>query len=133
MSEPLPPVLNPPPLQNAPQKQSFARQAATFSVFAPLAAVGISILLQPQVRGNRIAMIVLGLTSVSLIVLGCILGVTALVVAKRRGEKGVFGTAMAGTIISGLLTLLMLLSIPGLMKALDRAKQGQKQQSDERR
>lgn len=78
-------------------------------------------------------MIVLGLTSVSLIVLGCIFGVVALISGKRRGEKGVSGTAMAGTIISGVLTLVMLASIPGLLKAMERAKERQKQQTEDRR
>jgi hypothetical protein len=126
-----PPILNaPPPLPPPRPKNSFARQAALFSVIAPLVAVGISIILQPQVRGNRAAMIILGVTSVSLIVLGCIFGIVALIGIRRSGEKGILGTAIAGTIISGILTLLMLASIPGLLKAIERAKQ--RQQAEQR-
>ena len=118
-----PPILHPPPLPPHRPKISFARQAATFSAVAPLVAVGISVILQPQVRGNRAAMIILGVTSVSLIVLGCIFGIVALI--RRRGEKGILGMAIAGTIICAILTLAMLASIPGLLKAMERAKQRQ--------
>jgi hypothetical protein len=128
-----PPILNSgPPLGRQPPNNSFARQAAKFSVVAPLVAVAINMFVQPQVRGNRIAMIILGLISVSLIVSGCTFGIVALVVAKRRGEKGISGTAAVGTIICGILTLAMLLSIPALWRAMERAKETQRQRIEQK-
>ena len=94
--------------------------------------MGISIMLQPQVRGNRWAMMILGLTSVLLIVLGLVFGIVALVATKRHGRRGIFGKAIAGTCICGLLTLLMLISIPGLMRAMERAKEMQRQRMEQR-
>jgi uncharacterized membrane protein len=97
-----------------------------------LVSFGIGIFLQPQVRGNRIAMIVLGLTSMLLIISGLILGIVALVATKRHGRAGIFGKALVGTIINGLLVLAMLVTIPGLMKAMERAKARQQQQMEQR-
>lgn len=73
----------PPPLPTSPPQlptsvrpaSSFPGQAATFSVVAPFVAIGISIFLQPQVRGNRWAMMILGAASMLLIVLGLVFGI----------------------------------------------------------
>ena len=119
----------PPPLPKSPPQlptsvrpaSSFPSQAATFSVIAPLIAIGISIVLQPQVRGNRWAMMILGATSMLLIVLGLVFGIVALVGTRRHGRHGIFGKAMTGTCICGILTLLICLSLPGLMRAAQRA------------
>ena len=100
---------------------SSARQAATFSLVAPLASFGIGIFLQPQVRGNRIAVIVLSLTSMFLIIAGLVLGIAALVATKRHGRAGIFGKALAGTCINALLVLAMLISIPVWMKAIHKS------------
>lgn len=98
---------------------------------APFVAIGISIFLQPQVRGNRWGMMILGATSMLLIVLGLVFGIVALVGTKRHGRQGIFGKAMTGTCICGILTLLMLISIPALMKAAERAKAMQRQRMDQ--
>ena len=92
---------------------------------------GIGIFLQPQVRGNRPAMIILGLTSMLLIISGLVLGVVALVATKRHGRAGIFGKALAGTLINGFLVVAMVASIPGLMKAMERAKARQQQQMEQ--
>lgn len=128
MNEP-PPI--PPQIPVSSPANTFARQAATFSVIAPFIAMGISVALQPQVRGNRWAMIILGLTSVLLIVLGLVFGIVALVATKRHGRHGILGKAIAGTCICGLLTLLMLISIPGLIRAAERAKAIQRQRMEQ--
>lgn len=133
----------PPPLPKSPPQlpasvrpaSSFPSQAATFSIIAPLIAIGISIVLQPQVRGNRWAMMILGATSMLLIMLGLVFGILALIGSRRHGRQGIFGKAMTGTCICGILTLLMLISIPGLMKAAERARAKQRlrmQQSPEK-
>ena len=127
-----PPIQTPPPIVPGPSTDSFPKQAALFSVIAPLVSFGIGIFVQPQVRGNRTAMIVLGLTSMLLIISGFVLGIIALASTKKHGRVGIYGKALAGTCINGLLVLLMLISIPGLMKAMDRAKAKQRQQMEER-
>src|SRR6266480_4537743 len=118
----------PPPLpSNAPsqvptppQQNTLSSQAATVSVVAPFVAIALSIFGQPQVRGHRWGMMILGLTSVLLIVLGLVCGVVGLIGAKRHGYHGILGKAIAGTCICGLLTALMLISIPGLIRAMER-------------
>ena len=118
----------PPPL---PSGNSFPKQAATFSVCAPFLSFAVGIFLQPLVRGERAAVIILGLLSTLLIIVGLILGLVALAATKSHGRTGIFGKAIAGTIINGLLVLLMLASIPGIMKATDRAKAVQQQQMEQ--
>jgi hypothetical protein len=125
-----PPI--PPKIAASPPAKSFPRQAATFSLFAPLVAIAISVLGEAPARGNRWAMLILGLTATLLIVLGLVFGVLALIATKRHGRQGIFGRAIAGTIICGLLTLLMLISIPGLMRAAARAKEIQRQRMRQR-
>jgi len=125
----------PPPLPKSPPQlpasvrpvSSFPSQAATFSLIAPFVAIGISIVLQPQVRGNRWAMMILGATSMLLIVLGLVFGILALIGSRRHGRQGIFGKAMTGTCICGILTLLMFLSLPGLMRAAGRARAMQRE------
>lgn len=128
-----PPIPTPPPIVPTPvSASSFPRQAATFSLFAPLISIAIAIFVQPQVRGIRVAMIVFGLLQMLVITSGLVLGIVALVATKRHGRAGIFGKALAGTCINGLIVLLMLLTIPGLMKAIDRAKAKQRQQMEQR-
>jgi hypothetical protein len=124
----------PPPLalEQEPPSSSFPKQAATFSLVAPLVSFMIGIVLQPQVRGNRVAMIILGLTSTFLIIGGLILGIVALVATRRYGREGVFGRALVGTCINGLLVLLILIGTPGLIRAIERAKAQQRQQMEQR-
>ena len=44
----------------------------------------------------------------------------------------VAGKAVAGTCICGLLTLLMVISIPGLMRAMERAKEMQRNRIEQK-
>jgi acetyl esterase/lipase len=127
----LPPPEPPPLLSHpgSPAGKQFAKQAATFSLIAPLAAFFIGIFLQPQVRGNRLAMMILGLASVFLILSGLVLGVVALIGTRRLGRTGILGKAIAGTCINGFLVLIMLASTPALLKAIAEAKQIQLEQS----
>src|SRR5262245_20229210 len=127
-----PPPIPPQIRVSPPPANSFPRQAAKFSITSPIIAIGISIFLQRQVQGNRWAMLILGLTSILFIVLGLVFGILALVATRRHGRQGIFGTAIAGTCICGLLTLLMLISIPGLIRAAERAKAMQRQQMEQR-
>jgi hypothetical protein len=121
---------SPPPIPTR-SSGSFPRQAATFSLVAPFVSFAIGIFLQPQVRGIRIAMIILGLISMLLIVCGMIFGIVALLAMKSHGREGIFGKALAGTCINGILLLLILISLPAVMKAAERAKARQRQQMEQ--
>ncbi|EEF60872.1 hypothetical protein Cflav_PD4041 [Pedosphaera parvula Ellin514] len=112
-------------------RSSFPKQAAAFSLFAPLVSFSIGIFVQPQVRGIRLAMMVFGLLQMLMIISGLVLGIIALIATKRHGREGIFGKAITGTCINGLLVLVMLLCIPGLMKAVERAKALQKQRMEQ--
>ena len=94
-----------------PPANPFPRQAATFSIIAPFAAILIGIVLQPVVHGTRTAMIVLGLTSTLLIFAGLIFGIVALIATRQHGREGIFGRALAGTIINGLFVLLIPIAV----------------------
>lgn len=77
-------------------------------------------------------MLVLGLTGTLLILLGFIFGIMALAATRRHGRRGVFGKAIAGTCINGLLILFMLLSIHGLIRAAQQARELQRQRMEQR-
>jgi uncharacterized membrane protein len=119
----------PPPLPPPQPVSSFPKQAATFSLFAPLAAFVIGVIVSPQMHGNRMAMLILGLVSTFLIIGGLILGIIALVATKRHGRAGIFRKALAGTIINGILVAFMVISIIGIM---ERTKAMQRQQMEQR-
>jgi hypothetical protein len=123
---PPPPIPESEPRATARPVKTFSNQVATFSVLAPAVAIGISVLLQPQVRGNRWAMMILGFASMLLIVLGFVSGIVGLVSAKRHGQKSAFGRAIVGTCIGGLLTLIILFTLPAAMRAAQRAKERQR-------
>jgi len=89
----------------------FARQAATFSVFAPLVAFFVGIFVLPQVHGGIGLITIVGLIPILLIISGLVFGIIALVATKRHGRKGIFGKALTGTCINGLLVLLMFVLI----------------------
>lgn len=97
---------------------SFPQQAAKFSFYAPLVAIFLGFIIQPQVQGNRMAMVVLGLTSTILIIAGLVFGIVALAAIKRHGREGILGRALVGTCINGLLVLAMLIAIPGLIMTM---------------
>jgi hypothetical protein len=116
-----PPPIPTPPLIDA-DSGKFARNAAMFSLAAPLIAFCIGLFVQPQVRGIRVAMIAFGLTQMLLILSGFVLGIVAWTATRRIGREGILGTAIAGTCINGLLILLSLMLVPALKKAAERAK-----------
>jgi hypothetical protein len=110
-----------------PPPGSFAKQAANFSVCAPAVSILIGLVTQSSAQGNRLAMLILGLVSVSLIVGGFVLGIAGFVSAVRHGIPGVRTRAIVGTCICGLLTLLEAMSIPIAVRAAQQAKDRQMQ------
>lgn len=111
-----------------PSTHSFPRQAATFSLVAPCISFAIAIFVQPQIRGIRLAMIVFGLLQMLMIISGFVLGIVALAATRWCGRTGIFGKAITGTCVNGLLILLTLVGIPGIIKAANRAKAFRQQQ-----
>ena len=75
---------------------------------------------------------VLGGTCTLLILLGFVFGVVALIGTKKHGKKGIFGRAIAGICINGVIVFFMLIAIPGFIKAAQRAREMQRQQTEQR-
>jgi hypothetical protein len=104
--------------QNYPLSHRLVRYAARFSFFAPFAAYMIYIiiqqsqaLLEAQAGLLRIADLALGICVLLLPILGFIFGIAALVATKRHGRKGIFGWAVAGTVICSVYLLFVALLI----------------------
>jgi hypothetical protein len=99
---------SPPPIPTEPLATGrFARRAATFSILAPFAAFLMDVLVHlfhPHIRGLRLANIVINSL---LIFSGLIFGIIALAATKRHGRKGIFGKALIGTCVNGLLVVLV--------------------------
>ena len=108
-----------------------AQQMALFSVLAPAVGIGINVAVGPAVHGDRLAMLVVGLAATLLILAGFVLGIVALFSTRKHGRKGILGKAIAGICINGLLIAFMLISIPFLMQAGERAKAIQRQKASE--
>lgn len=131
-----PPIIpqTPAPLISAPSPAgSFARQAASFSLLAPVVSIGLNVLGHQAVQGNRMGMIVLGGTCTLLILAGFVLGIVALVGTRKHGRKGIFGRAIAGTCINGIIVFFMLIAIPGFIKAAERARDTHRQRMEQQR
>ena len=120
----------PPPLPSA--KKPFAFQAAQASLLAPVFSIGVSIFvngggsqLSPTVR------IITGSVCILFFLLGFIFGIIALAGVRRYGKKGIFGRAIAGICINGILIAVMIISIPMMKKMAERAKEIQKQKMEQ--
>ncbi len=98
--------------QSSPRpKGRFTKLAALFSLLAPFLLVCSYILLFLFVETHghtRLATLgVIGILPLSLILLGLALGIIALAQIKRREQKGIFGVALAGVCLNGLLCALL--------------------------
>jgi hypothetical protein len=130
MSDNIPPVLSspsPPPGESG----SPVRQMAMCSLAAPFLGLGVNLLVSMGLPGNRLALFVGGLTSVGFIFAGLVLGIVALVKNRRAQLPGVTPRAVGGVCISGLLILLMLAGLPGLLRAIEKAKAQPRQPANE--
>lgn len=116
-----------------PSKKPFAFQAAQASLLAPLVTIGLSIIANVGMsnQATPLARIIVGLVCVIFILLGFGLGIIALMGVRRHGKKEIFGRAIAGICINGILVAFMIISIPRLMRAAERAKQMRQQQGAE--
>jgi hypothetical protein len=126
------PPTTPPPLPSAAQTgNSFARQAALFSLLAPFVSIAINVVGHQAVQGNRAGMLVLGGACTLLILLGFILGIVALLGMKKHGRQGILGRAIAGVCINGVIIFLMLIAIPVFIQAARHAGQMRQQQTEQ--
>jgi hypothetical protein len=132
MNTPPPIIPQTPPLPSEiPTGNSFARQAASFSLLAPLFSIGINIFGHQAVQGSRIGMIILGGTCTLLILLGFVFGIVALVGMKKHGKKGILGKAVAGVCINGAIIFLMLIAIPTFIQAARHARERRQQRMEQ--
>ena len=100
-------------------------------MLAPFVSIGINGVGHQSVQGNRVGMIVLGDTCTLLILAGFVLGIVALIGTRKHGKKGIFGRAVAGICINGIIVLFMLIAIPSFIKAAERAKEMQRQKMEQ--
>ena len=120
MSDALPPVVVPPPIESR-----FARWAAIFSLLAPVVVILIYILLFLYIEshigphGPTFGFLAFGVfvfTPLLLILAGAALGFVALVLTKRSGHKGGYGMGLAGICVNGV--FLALIAFPALFAVL---------------
>lgn len=101
----------PPVLEEKPAANCFAKFAATFSVLIPLVVFLLDFFLNPKFLGT--------VAEVLFIFLGLALGIVGLAATKHYGRKGIFGKALVGICLNGLLLILsivVLLIVPLSMK-----------------
>jgi acyl carrier protein len=95
---------SPPPL---PARRRFFEQAALFSVLAPFVVFLVGVFVQRHIRGHIPAMILIGVVQVGIVLAGLVLGIVALTRVGKTGRKGIFGRALAGTILNTVFLFLM--------------------------
>jgi len=106
-------------------KGRFARTAAIFSLLAPFLCLLFYILFfwfLETYGHTRLAILgVIGMLPLLLILLGLALGIIVLAQIKRREQKGIFGFALAGVCLNGLLCVLIFASPFFLMHHLAKS------------
>ena len=112
----------PPGPEDTTPDSSFPKQAAIFSLCAPFISFLISIVVRPQLQGDRIATIVLGSISSLIILAGLVFGIMALVATKRHGREGIFGRAIVGTTINGIIVISWVIFFPWMIKEIEKDK-----------
>ena len=123
-----------PPIIPARPRHSIFHQAATASAFAPLVAIGITIVASAggtslDHQSQRPAALIAAIASSIIILLGLLCGIVALFGIRRHGKKGILVKALCGIIVP---VLLSALAIPNFMAARAQAiKKRQYQSSPE--
>jgi hypothetical protein len=98
----------------ADDKQSFGEQAAKFSLYAPLVAIGLGIV-TAGVREQSVMLYAIPILNLTLLVAGFILGIVALMSMKRFGTERILGRAIGGIVLNGIvLACLAALLLPVL-------------------
>ena len=111
----------------------FARQAATFSLAVPFVVIALHWFTWDIVHRNPIARVIVGCTADILIVSGFILGVIALLRTRKCGREGIFGKAIAGVCLNGLVIAVLLIAFHVITKNyIERTNDRQRQRTIQR-
>lgn len=84
------------------EPQTFGVQAARFSLYVPLALAVINLLTLGNRKERGVALAV-GAIDAALVLAALILAVAALISMRRYGRKGIYGRAVAGLVLNGLI------------------------------
>jgi hypothetical protein len=111
----------PPPLPQSDdcEESSFARQAANACLAAPLVLFGLSFCLKSLLEGRhdssgRSLVLTIGVVSLFILLVGIVLGLLSLVLARSGQRGGIFLRSGIGLAIS---TLLIAIAIPNFLEA----------------
>ena len=111
----------------------FARQAANFSLAVPFVVIAIHWFSREAVRGDPLVRAIVGCAVDLLLLSGFILGVIALLRTKKCGREGIFGKAIAGVCINGLLIAVLLIAFHVITKNyIERTNDRQRQRTIQR-
>jgi len=97
-----PPPRLPPTL---PAKENFGTQLAKASWIAPIVGIGLNVVTASSTN-TRIGKLIIGLSSFAIYLLGVAFGITALLMMRKHGRRGILGPAVTGVTINGILVLL---------------------------
>ena len=130
-----PPIIpSPPPVvSDFEDKRSFSKQAAWFSVLAPLVNFIVNVSFRPETRGSWIGQMILGCTCALIILAAFVFGIVALVNTRKVGKEGIFGKALAGVIINGILIFFIAISIPAFKRAVENTREKEQQRMEQNR
>jgi len=90
--------------ENIQTKPNLGMQAAKASWVAPITAVFLNIVSSGP-YSTALQKTIIGFTSLGIYAIGLGLGIFALMQVRRYGREGIFGPAIAGVLINGLLVL----------------------------
>lgn len=102
--------------QTEAKRKPFAVHAARWSLIAPAIAIVCGLVVERLVPVLHPAARPVSMILVSLFVIGLVLAIVALAGMRKHGRKGIFGKALVGVIINGLILTLMAALVPPLMK-----------------
>jgi multisubunit Na+/H+ antiporter MnhC subunit len=119
----------PPPIPS--DKPPFAKQAARFSAFTPLAALVVNMVGNGVAQGNRTMATIFSILGGLLIVAGIVLGIIALFGVRRHGRKGILGFAITGIAINTFLVVAAVLTFQSVRARSEQIRQMQLQQQQQ--
>ncbi len=103
------------------EKATFFRNAAKYSLFAPLIVFGLGIVLDQGVKPSvdpstyRMFAIGIGITNLILLLFGFMSGIVALCGIKKYGKEKILWRGIAGLLICGFFLSAALLIIPVIL------------------
>ena len=123
--------MNPPPLPKP--EPSAAHRCALGSVIAPLIAILVAVAVHATSAAPPPAVLIItGLTSIVLVVVGFVTGILGLTGIRQHGTRGLLGKSIAGVVINGaLLVFFGVAAVAGFNKAIANQKLSQNLNADE--